>query len=74
MRLPNKNTPIQKSILPLLPIILNNIPSDGISLNELYKSINNYFESVLDFRDSITCLIVIGKINLSNNLIKKGVL
>ena len=74
MRLPNKNTPIQKSILPLLPIILDNIPQNGISINELYKSIYNHFDSVLDFIDSITCLMVLERIVLSNTIIKKGVL
>lgn len=67
MRLPNKITSYQESIISKFPYILNILEqSGGVSISDLYQKLKKVFtafiDDIADFIEIIDCLFVLGKV------------
>ncbi len=63
MKLPNKVTSYQKSILSKLSIILTILKEDkSISIQDLYNAIKKKFDTFDEFLEVMTCLYALNKI------------
>lgn len=62
MKLPNKITSYKESILSKLPIILNELRDNQVSINDIYMKNERKFESIDQFIDALDCLYALGKI------------
>lgn len=62
MKLPNKITSYKESILSKLPIILNELRDNQVSINDIYIKNERKFESIDQFIDALDCLYALGKI------------
>lgn len=64
MKLPSKVTPYSRSTLSQLPLILKALQKGDKSPASLYKSVGSNFTDVNDFSEALSCLYVLGKIDL----------
>ena len=71
MLLPNKLFSYEESILSRFPVVLSVLEEKPMRVSELYKKLNDYFESVNDFIEILDCLYALGKIELDG---EEGVL
>lgn len=71
MLLPNKLFSYEESILSRFPVVLSVLEEKPMRVSELYKKLNDYFESVNDFIEILDCLYALGKIELNG---EEGVL
>lgn len=62
MKLPNKITSYKESILSKLPIILNELRDNQVSIKDIYMKNERKFESIDQFIDALDCLYALGKI------------
>lgn len=62
MKLPNKITPYNDSIINKFPFILDQLKVRPMSVIELYYIYRDQFRNVTDFFDTLDCLFALGKI------------
>jgi len=65
MRLPNKVTPYGKSILPKLPIILNELVKGDLTPKKLFDKTKKKFSSVDEFIEAMDCLYLLNKVRMN---------
>lgn len=68
MKLPNKVTSYQESILSKLTVLLDILSVRDLSLIELYFNTKQYFSDTLEFIDTIDCLFALNKLEYNENL------
>ena len=64
MKLPNKVTSYKESVLGKFYPILNLLKSQDMYVYELYKKIENHFETTADFIDALDFLFALGTLDL----------
>jgi hypothetical protein len=65
MRLPNKITTFNESVLPKFPHILRIVESGNVSVIELYNSVKSITDDVENFLEVLDCLYALGKIDFN---------
>lgn len=70
MIVPNKAVPYETSLLSKLPILLQIIRAERISVIDLYHRVQFEFESISQFLLTIDTLFVLGKIDFINGDLK----
>ena len=68
MKLPNKVTSYQESVLSKLTIILDILSVRDLSLIELYFETNRYFADTSEFIDTIDCLFALNNLEYNEDL------
>lgn len=68
MKLPNKVTSYQESVLSKLTILLDILSVRDSSLIELYYNTKQWFSDVSEFIDTIDCLFALNKIEYKEDL------
>lgn len=68
MKLPNKVTSYQESILSKLPVLLDEVIIKDLSLMELYCSTKKYFSDTVEFIEAIDCLFALKKLEYDEDL------
>jgi len=63
MRFPNKVTPYKKSIIAKFPVILKALQKENMTPATLYKKIQHHIENVAEFKNILTCLYALNKID-----------
>lgn len=67
MKLPNKVTSYEESILSKLVPILNLLAQENMEIYELYAETSEKYSSYLDFIDALDCLFALRKIEYLDN-------
>lgn len=67
MKLPNKAVSYKQSILFKLPLILEVLEKGDYSPQELYRKLENKFDNIVEFTNSLTCLFALGQVKLTKN-------
>jgi len=65
MRLPNKITTFNESVLSKFPLILRLVENNNIPVLELYNSVKAEIEDVDTFLEVLDCLYALGKIDFN---------
>lgn len=65
MRLPNKITTFNESVLSKFSLILRSVENNNIPVLELYNSVKAEIEDVDTFLEVLDCLYVLGKIDFN---------
>lgn len=68
MKLPNKVTSYQESILSKLPVLLDVLSIKDSSLIELYFETKQYFSDTPEFIDTVDCLFALNKLEYNEKL------
>ena len=68
MRLPNKVTSYQESILSKLIVLLDALCNSDISLTELYSVTPKYFSVMSEFIDALDVLFALNKLEYNEEL------
>ena len=68
MKLPNKVTSYQESVLSKLPVLLDILSVRDLSLIELYFTTKQHFSDMLEFIDTVDCLFALDKLEYNENL------
>lgn len=67
MLLPNKTISYNESVLVLFPSILHTVEeSPGISVIDLFNSLKDECNSIIQFTQSMDCLFALGRIDFSD--------
>ncbi len=69
IKLPNKIYSYRDSSISKFAIILESIPSDGMSILELYLLKKTAFVGIEEYIDVLTCLYALGAITASNGVV-----
>lgn len=67
MIVPGKFVPLSQSILNYLPIVLDRIPEDGISILHLHTKCKRTLKSIDHFLFAVDTLYILGKIDVNFN-------
>lgn len=70
MRLPNKVVPFRKSILAKIPMLLDVLSKQDMSVLDLYEKKKNEFDGITEYVDVLDCLFFLGKIEMLSGGIK----
>lgn len=65
MRLPNKITTFNESVLSKFPLIMRLVENNNIPVLELYNSVKAEIEDVDTFLEVLDCLYALGKIDFN---------
>ncbi|HFI0302485.1 TPA: ABC-three component system middle component 7 [Streptococcus suis] len=65
MKLPNKAVSYKNSILPMFPIILQELQQCDYSPRELYRKLNKKINNISEFTNALSCLFALGMIELT---------
>lgn len=65
MRLPNKITTFNESVLSKFPLILRVVEKGNVPVLELYNTVRSETEDVDTFLEVLDCLYVLGKIDFN---------
>lgn len=66
MLLPNKTISYNESVLMLFPLILHTVEENpGMSVIDLFNSLKEECNSIIQFTQSMDCLFALGRIDLS---------
>lgn len=68
MKLPNKVTSYQESVISKFVVILEILNKKDVSLLELYSCTYKHFSDATEFIDAIDCLFALNKLEYNNNL------
>lgn len=68
MRLPNKVTSYQESILSKLVVLLDVLCNGDVSLIELYSGTQQHFSDISEFIDAIDVLFALNKLEYDQEL------
>lgn len=68
MKLPNKVTSYQESVISKFVVILEILNEKDVSLSELYSYTNQYFSDATEFIDAIDCLFALNKLEYNDDL------
>lgn len=67
MQLPNKLYSYNSSTLSLIPIVLNEVKNDRISVTELYVRVKPSLKDATDFFSVMDCLYALRAVDLSDD-------
>ena len=65
MRLPNKITTFNESVLSKFPLVLRLVENNDIPVLELYNSVKAEIEDIDTFLEVLDCLYALGKIDFN---------
>lgn len=68
MKLPNKVTSYQESVLSKLTVLLDILSVRDSSLIELYFNTKQYFSDMSEFIDTVDCLFALNKLEYNEDL------
>lgn len=68
MKLPNKVTSYQESVLSKLNVLLDVLNVGDLALIELYFNTKQHFSDMLEFIDTIDCLFTLNKLEYNEEL------
>lgn len=68
MKLPNKVTSYQESVLSKLTVLLDILSVRDSSLIELYFNTKQYFSDASEFIDTVDCLFALNKLEYNEDL------
>ena len=68
MKLPNKVTSYQESVLSKLTVLLDVLSIRDSSLIELYFHTKQYFSDMSEFIDTVDCLFALNKLEYNEDL------